>query len=88
MILDSQQQKNQLLNLLQRVEIKGPYYETAQQFVQVEDMIQAVAAANIAPPEAPSSAPAAPAAPMVQPAAPAPEAKVTADPVSEKLEVK
>jgi hypothetical protein len=67
MILDSQQQKNQLLQLLQMVEVTGPFVTAQQQVIQVQDMIQTVAAADIKPPE-PVSTPASPI--TSQPAAP------------------
>ncbi len=67
MTLDSQQQKNQLLEQLHRVQIAGPYHEAVQQVVQVQDMIQTVAAAEIKPPESVPT----PAVPIIpQPAAP------------------
>lgn len=50
-ILESQQQKNQLLQLLQMVEITGPFVTAQQQIIQVQDMLQTVATAEVKPPE-------------------------------------
>ncbi len=54
MTLDSQQQKNQLFNLLNQVQISGPFHEAVQQVVQTQDLIQAVAAAEIRTPGTPA----------------------------------
>lgn len=47
MIFDSQQQKNDLMEQLHRVQISGPYHEVVQQVVKTQDMIQAVAAGEV-----------------------------------------
>jgi hypothetical protein len=69
MILDSHQQKSQLMEQLHMVQISGPYHEALKQVVQTQDLIQAVSVAEIASPKMPT-VPASQTSPMVQPAVP------------------